>query len=89
MSRKKPTLETVETLAARFSLPRRTVVREVMSSRLPYVSIAGNWRFREQDIQVWLQRTGALPRLTLVRGGLAGEDAAARRELAATGESTL
>lgn len=69
MNHTKSKLETVETLAARFSLPRRTVVREVMSSRLPYVSIAGNWRFRERDVAVWLERTGALPRLTLLAGG--------------------
>lgn len=61
-------LETVESLAARFGLPRRTVVREVMQSRLPYVSIAGNWRFRERDIETWLERVGPLPRLCLVLG---------------------
>lgn len=65
-------LETVETLAARFGLPRRTVVREVMRGRLPYVSIAGNWRFRARDIEVWLERTGPLPRMQLVTGGQEG-----------------
>ena len=64
----KPTLETVETLAARMGLPRRTIVREVMRSRLPYVSIAGLWRFRERDVQIWLQRAGSLPRLALLSG---------------------
>jgi hypothetical protein len=43
-------LETVESLTERFGLPRRTIEREVMRCRLPYVSIAGNWRFRERDI---------------------------------------
>ena len=62
-------LETVETLAARFGLPRRTVVREVMRCRLPYVSIAGKWRFREGDIELWLDRTGPIPNLLLVQGG--------------------
>ncbi len=64
----KPPLETVETLAARMGLPRRTIVREVMRSRLPYVSIAGHWRFRERDVEVWLQRVGSLPRLALLSG---------------------
>ncbi len=64
----KPPLETVETLAARMGLPRRTIVREVMRSRLPYVSIAGHWRFRERDVQIWLQRVGSLPRLALLSG---------------------
>lgn len=64
----KPPLETVETLAARMGLPRRTIVREVMRSRLPYVSIAGHWRFRERDVEVWLQRVGSLPRLALLNG---------------------
>lgn len=69
-------LETVETLAVRMGLPRRTIVREVMSTRLPYVSIAGNRRFRERDIEVWLERAGPLPRLVLLHGGIehAGAD---------------
>ena len=62
-------LETVDTLAARMGVPRRTIVREVMRCRLPYVSIAGHWRFRERDIEVWLERVGALPRMRLMRGG--------------------
>ena len=73
----KQPLETVETLAARMGLPRRTIVREVMRSRLPYVSIAGHWRFRERDVEVWLQRVGSLPRLALLSGhrtGLQADD---------------
>ena len=67
---KRQRLETVETLAERFGLPRRTIEREVKRCRLPYVSVAGNWRFRERDIELWLQRAGGLPRLQLMRGGL-------------------
>ena len=70
-------LETVKTLAARFGLPRRTVVREVMNCRLPYVSIAGKWRFRERDIELWLDRAGPMPNLLLMQGGKATEIAAA------------
>ena len=70
---KQKRLETVETLAARFGLPRRTVVREVMRCRLPYVSIAGKWRFRERDIELWLDRAGSLPNLLLMQGGKANE----------------
>jgi excisionase family DNA binding protein len=66
-------LETVETLAARFGLPRRTVVREVMRCRLPYVSIAGKWRFRERDVELWVERSGPMPNLLLMQGGRAGE----------------
>jgi hypothetical protein len=62
-------LETIETLAARMGLPVRTLAREVDRSRLPYVSIAGEWRFRERDIEVWLDRSGPLPRLRAVDGG--------------------
>lgn len=62
-------LETVETLAERYGLPERTIVREVMRSRLPYVSVAGGWRFRDRDIEVWLERAGPLPRLQLLQGG--------------------
>lgn len=67
MSRQR--LETVDTLTERFGLPRRTIEREVMRCRLPYVSIAGNWRFRERDITLWLERAGGLPRLRLLPGG--------------------
>ncbi|HJO03817.1 MAG TPA: helix-turn-helix domain-containing protein [Acidobacteriota bacterium] len=66
---KRQRLETVDTLAERFGLPRRTIEREVMRCRLPYVSVAGNWRFRERDIELWLERAGGLPRLQLLRGG--------------------
>lgn len=79
MSRKSDKrLETVETLATRMGLPQRTIVREVRSTRLPYVSIAGNWRFRERDIEVWLERTGALPRMKLLQGGMDLDEAPAR-----------
>ncbi len=70
---KQKRLETVETLAARFGLPRRTVVREVMRCRLPYVSIAGKWRFRERDVELWLDRTGPMPNLLLMQGGRASQ----------------
>jgi excisionase family DNA binding protein len=66
---KQKRLETVETLAVRFGVPRRTVVREVMRCRLPYVSIAGKWRFRERDIELWVDRTGPVPNLLLMQGG--------------------
>ena len=68
---KQKRLETVESLAARFGLPRRTVVREAMRCRLPYVSIAGKWRFRERDIELWLDRAGSMPNLLLMQGGKA------------------
>jgi excisionase family DNA binding protein len=70
-------LDTVETLAARFCLPRRTVVREVMRGRLPYVSVGGARRFRDRDIEVWLERSGPLPRLRLVGDG-SGREAGER-----------
>jgi excisionase family DNA binding protein len=70
-------LDTVETLAARFGLPRRTILREVMNCRLPYVSIAGKWRFRERDIELWLDRCGSVPNLVLLQGGRARELGAA------------
>lgn len=68
----KAPLDSIETLSARFGLPQRTLVREVMRGRLPYVSVAGNWRFRARDIEVWLERTGPLPRMQLVGGGIEG-----------------
>ena len=66
---KQKRLETVETLAGRLGLPRRTIVREVLRCRFPYVSIAGKWRFRERDIELWLDRAGPMPNLLLLQGG--------------------
>ena len=84
---KKPQrLETLDTLAARFALPRRTIVREVMRSRLPYVSIAGSWRFRDRDIEVWLERTGPLPRLAMMSGGLERAELETQAEVQAEGQ---
>ncbi len=76
---KRQRLETVETLAERFGLPRRTIEREVLRCRLPYVSIAGNWRFRERDVELWMERVGGLPRLQLLRGGRSERPPAAQR----------
>ena len=51
---------------------------------MPYVSIAGKWRFRERDIELWLDRAGPMPNLLLMQGGKATEtasaEAIARRE---------
>ena len=70
-------LETVESLAERFGLPSRTIVREVLRCRLPYVSIAGNWRFRERDVALWVRGRGPFPQLQLLEGD--GNETAGRQ----------
>lgn len=66
-------LETVRSLAERFQLPTRTILREVLSGRLPYVNVAGHIRFRESDIRQWLESAGDRPRLELVDSEKIGE----------------
>ena len=48
-------VETVATLAERLGVSRDAVVREVVQGRMPYVNVGGHWRFREQDIDYWLE----------------------------------
>lgn len=61
-------VETVATLADRLGLSREAVVREVVEGRLPYVNVGGHWRFREKDIDYWLERHGRAARLKVVSG---------------------
>lgn len=61
-------VETVATLAERLGLTREAVVREVIEGRLPYVNVGGHWRFREKDIDYWLERHGRAARLEVIKG---------------------
>ena len=63
-------VETVATLAERLGTTREAIVREVVEGRLPYVNVGGHWRFRDQDIDYWLDKHGRASRLRLVDGEL-------------------
>ncbi len=63
-------VETVATLAERLGLSRDSIAREVVHGRLPYVNVGGHWRFREQDIEYWLEHHAPEhdARLRLIKG---------------------
>ena len=61
-------VETVATLAERLDMTRETIVQEVVEGRLRYVNVGGHWRFREQDIDHWLEHHGRSRRFQLVDG---------------------
>lgn len=61
-------VETVASLAERLDMTRETIVREVVEGRLPYVNVGGHWRFREKDIDHWLEHHGRSRRLQLIKG---------------------
>ncbi len=65
-------VETVATLAKRLGVSQEAIVREVVEGRLPYVNVGGHWRFREQDIDYWLQRHGRQERLKVIDGAGTG-----------------
>jgi excisionase family DNA binding protein len=46
---------TIENLAEFFQVSTRTIMREKMSGRLPCLLIRGRVRFREQDVQAYLE----------------------------------
>lgn len=66
-------VETVESLAGRLGLTPDAVIEEVLQGRLPYVNVAGHWRFREKDIEYWLRCRRRTEGLRLVSGGEGGE----------------
>jgi excisionase family DNA binding protein len=46
---------TIENLAELFQVSTRTVLREKMCGKLPCVVIRGRIRFREEDVQTYLE----------------------------------
>lgn len=65
-------VETVASLAARLGLSRDAVVREVVAGRMPYVNVGGHWRFRESDVEYWMNHHGRADRLRVVEPRRAG-----------------
>lgn len=48
-------LLTIEDLAEYFQVSKKTVYRLLKQKQLPAVRISGQWRFREEAIERWLQ----------------------------------
>ena len=63
---KKPmpsTLMTVKDVATYLSVTERTVYRLVKDHRLPAYKVGGQWRFKADMIEAWMQKDGALDSL--------------------------
>ena len=69
---KKPqpsTLMTVKDVATYLSVTERTVYRLVKDHRLPAYKVGGQWRFKADMIEAWMQKDGALETLTEAASG--------------------
>ena len=57
------TLMTVKDVATYLSVTERTVYRLVKDHRLPAYKVGGQWRFKADMIEAWMQKDGALASL--------------------------
>lgn len=57
------TLMTVKDVATYLSVTERTVYRLVKDHRLPAYKVGGQWRFKADMIESWMQKDGALASL--------------------------
>lgn len=56
-------LMTVKDVATYLSVTERTVYRLVKDHRLPAYKVGGQWRFKADMIEAWMQKDGALDSL--------------------------
>ena len=54
------TLMTVKDVATYLSVTERTVYRLVKDHRLPAYKVGGQWRFKADMIESWMQNDGAM-----------------------------
>ena len=54
------TLMTVKDVATYLSVTERTVYRLVKDHRLPAYKVGGQWRFKADMIESWMQKDGAM-----------------------------
>ena len=54
------TLMTVKDVATYLSVTERTVYRLVKDHRLPAYKVGGQWRFKADMIEAWMQKDGAM-----------------------------
>lgn len=59
---------TVKQLATYLNVNEKTVYRLVQRRELPGFKVAGAWRFRHQDIELWIQRQKRRKARSLTRG---------------------
>ncbi len=65
-TQKKPTtntLMTVKDVATYLAVTERTVYRLVKDRKLPAYKVGGQWRFKADMIEAWMQKDGALESL--------------------------
>jgi excisionase family DNA binding protein len=53
-------LMTVKDVATYLSVTERTVYRLVKDHRLPAYKVGGQWRFKADMIEAWMQKDGAM-----------------------------
>ena len=53
-------LMTVKDVATYLSVTERTVYRRVKDHRLPAYKVGGQWRFKADMIESWMQKDGAM-----------------------------
>ena len=59
-------LMTVKDVATYLAVTERTVYRLVKDHRLPAYKVGGQWRFKGDMIEAWMQKDGALESLVEV-----------------------
>ena len=57
------TLMTVKDVATYLAVTERTVYRLVKDHKLPAYKVGGQWRFKADMIEAWMQKDGALESL--------------------------
>ena len=50
------TLMTIEELAGYLKVTRRTIYEWLKSNKIPAIKLVGQWRFRKEKIDAWIQR---------------------------------
>jgi len=50
------TLMTIEELASYLRVTRRTIYDWLKHNKIPAVKLIGQWRFRKEKIDAWIQR---------------------------------
>jgi excisionase family DNA binding protein len=49
-------LMTIDELAGYLKVTRRTIYEWLKSNKIPAIKLVGQWRFRKEKIDAWIQR---------------------------------
>jgi excisionase family DNA binding protein len=61
---------TLDEVAAYLKLGKRTVYRLAAAKKIPAFKVGGTWRFQRQEIDQWIKRQTAEPRVMMVLANL-------------------